>query len=80
MAGNRTGMKHSAETKEKISATLKEKGHRKGTKHSAETKAKMSATLKAKYAAGWTRTPPMLGKKHSDETKRKMSESHKKVK
>jgi group I intron endonuclease len=55
----RTGMKHSSETKEKISKA------RAGSKQSKETKEKISSSMSGKLN-------PMYGKKHSEETKQKI--------
>ena len=83
MAGNCQGVKHTDDTKRKVSLAGKGKktspenrAAMMGRKCSAETRAKMSAALKGrtispewrqKIAAGNT------GRKHSDETKAKMS-------
>lgn len=63
--GFRKGLKHTEETKEKMSAT------RIGKRHTAETRQKMSKIRKGKPGA-W------IGKKHTEETKRKISANAKK--
>lgn len=58
----RDGIKHSKETKKKISEAHK------GKKHSEETKRKLSEVNKGKIS-------PMEGKTHSEDARRKMSEA-----
>ena len=70
------GYKHSAETKKKISESLK------GKKHSEETKRKMSEAHKGKRHPCSEETKQKISKTkkgyhHSEETRKKMSESHK---
>jgi group I intron endonuclease len=61
-----SGLRHSEESKAKMSASGKGKQSRLGKSHSEESKAKMSASAKGK-----------TGKTHSDESKAKMSAARK---
>jgi len=67
--GNRKGIKHSEETKKKMSEAHKGKKYALGSKHSDESKMKRSISMKGNKFA--------LDMKHSDKTKKQMSESHK---
>lgn len=59
-----SGLRHSAEAREKMRET------RKGRRHQAATKAKMTASRKGENNA-------FFGKKHSEETKRRISDAKK---
>jgi group I intron endonuclease len=65
-AGSSAGVKHTEQTKVKVSEGLKGNSNRKGCKTSEETKAKLSARMQG---VGH----PNHGRKRSDETKAKIS-------
>ena len=72
---DRTGLKHSEETKRQISETLKSMGHRPpsniGRIHSEETKKKLSEMRKGEKNA-------FYGKSHTSEARKKISDAAKK--
>lgn len=68
----RIGLKHSIETKEKMSLKRNGRTPSKGLIHSQETKQKMSESHKGK-------TGPNKGRKFSIETRKKMSDAKRKI-
>lgn len=81
MIKSRTGIKHTEETKKRISEIMKEKAYFKGKHLYEETRIKISNTLKGRKNKPHTEEAKQKislknsGKKHTDESKKKMREA-----